>query len=105
MAGKQKSSSYVEISRYVRPDTSCSLLFKIFSKFYFFIEEPDFNDSQQDFVELYIKPTSLLNYVEKNNASILILDYRENKNQIIKCDLTIGEINVVQLEPSTIVLG
>nr|CAD2164980.1 unnamed protein product [Meloidogyne enterolobii] len=70
-----------------------------------FREEPDFNDSQQDFVELYIKPTSLLNYVEKNNASILILDYRENKNQIIKCDLTIGEINVVQLEPSTIVLG
>uniref|UniRef100_A0A914LGQ4 Ubiquitin carboxyl-terminal hydrolase n=1 Tax=Meloidogyne incognita TaxID=6306 RepID=A0A914LGQ4_MELIC len=70
-----------------------------------FREEPDFNDSQQDFVELYIKPTSLLNYVEKNAASILILDYRENKNQIIKCDLTIGEINVVQLEPSTIVLG
>ncbi|CAK5009290.1 unnamed protein product [Meloidogyne enterolobii] len=70
-----------------------------------FREEPNLNDSQQDFLELFIKPTSLLNYVEENNASILILDYRENKNQIIKCDLNIGEINVVQLEPSTIVLG
>ncbi|KAL7077722.1 hypothetical protein ACQ4LE_003065 [Meloidogyne hapla] len=63
------------------------------------------NQHESDIFELYIKPTSLLNFVERNNASILILDYREHKGRIIKCDLNNGEIIIVQLVPSNIVLG
>lgn len=55
--------------------------------------------------EQYIKPQQLINFVESQNASVLILDYRKERSKFIDYLPNPTAISVVQLPASDLAPG
>ncbi|KAI1731508.1 ubiquitin carboxyl-terminal hydrolase domain-containing protein [Ditylenchus destructor] len=55
--------------------------------------------------DAYIKPQQLIHCIEEKKASVLVLDYREEKEKVIEYNQVPNSISVAHIDPSLIVPG